>query len=217
MIRVSLKNMKLLEVIDEETSQICCGGWQEWYGAWWKRQSGCGPTVAATIISYIARRQAGGSADAAPVTRSDFCALMDDVWQFVTPGVMGIPSTEALIKGAAAYIRERALDIRLEALDIPKSRQQRPEFTQLLDFLARALKQDAPVAFLSLDKGDAAPLDTWHWVALLSLDYELDGSAAVIGVADEGRFFTADLKRWYDTTAIGGGFVRFIPNENSPE
>jgi hypothetical protein len=212
MIRASLENIKLLEIIDEATSETYCGGWQEWYGAWWKRMSGCGPTVSSTILSYINRRDSGSN-NGCPMSRAEFCAFMDDVWQFVTPGVMGIPSTEALMKGAAAYIRERRLNIRLEELDIPKSKLQRPEFTELLAFLAQALEQDAPVAFLSLDKGKEDVLDSWHWVTLLTLEYEPDGSAAMIGIADEGKYLTADLKRWYDTTSIGGGFVRFVRDE----
>jgi hypothetical protein len=211
MVRASLKNIKLLEIIDEATSQTYFGGWQEWYGAWWKRMSGCGPTVASTILSYM-KRSGCGDNDGCPVPRSEFCAFMDDVWQFVTPGVMGIPSTEALMKGAASYIRERRLDIRLEELDIPKNKLQRPGFQKLLDYLAWALNNDSPVAFLSLDKGQEDALDSWHWVTLLTLEYEPDGSAAVIGVADEGKYFTADLKKWYDTTSMGGGFVRFVPN-----
>jgi hypothetical protein len=210
MIRAALQNIKLLEIIDEATSETFIGGWQEWYGVWHRRMSGCGPTVSSTILNYISRRRSAAEDDGSPMPRSEFVALMDDVWQFVTPGMMGIPSTEALIKGAAAYIRDRALDIRLEELDIPKNKRQRPEFGQLLTFLQEALESDAPVAFLSLDKGEEAVLDSWHWVTLFSLEYEPDGGMAMIGIADEGKQLCADLKKWYDTTPLGGGFVRFM-------
>lgn len=214
MIHASLQNIKLLEIIDEATSETFMGGWQEWYGVWHRRMSGCGPTVASTIVSYITRRRAGTEDDGRPMPRADFIELMNDVWQFVTPGMMGIPSTVALIKGAAMYIRERNLDIRLEELDIPKNKKLRPALPQLIEFLKQALEQDAPVAFLSLDKGEETALDSWHWVSLLSLECEPDGSHAVVGIADEGKYFTADLKKWYDTTPRGGGFVRFVPSIN---
>jgi hypothetical protein len=210
MIQASLQNIKLLEVIDEATAETYIGGWQEWYGAWWKRMSGCGPTVVSTIIGYLKRRH--GEGDCCPLPRLEFKALMDDVWQFVTPGVMGIPSAEALMKGASAYIRDRRMNIRLEELNIPKNKSQRPALAVLVEFLATALQTDAPVAFLSLDKGAEDVLDSWHWVTLLSLEYEPDGSAAFAGIADEGKHFTADLKKWYETTPLGGGFVRFMPD-----
>jgi hypothetical protein len=49
-------------------------------------------------------------------------------------------------------------------------------------------------------------------VTLLSLTYSPDGSFAQAGVADEGDFFPVDLRKWYDTTPLGGGFVRFVRN-----
>jgi hypothetical protein len=66
------------------------------------------------------------------------------------------------------------------------------------------------VAFLSLDKGEEELLDSWHWVTMLSLQYEEDGSAAFADVADEGKLLHVDLKKWFDTTGLGGGFVRFV-------
>ncbi len=58
------------------------------------------------------------------------------------------------------------------------------------------------MAFLSLDKGAEEKLDSWHWVTVLTLSYEPDGSFAEAGVADEGKFFEADLRKWYDTTSL---------------
>ena len=208
MIEVSIKNIKLFEVIDEAYEETFCGGWQEWYGVWWKRLSGCGPTTVSNIVSYISR--AGSSAaDTPQMMKAEFVALMDDVWKYVTPSVRGIPSPAALIKGTAGYIAARSLELVTEELNIPRNRLLRPELKKLLDFIAQSLENDIPVAFLSLDKGEEVLLDSWHWVTLLTLRYEEDGSAAFAEVADEGKLLYVDLKRWYDTTGLGGGFVRF--------
>jgi uncharacterized protein YciU (UPF0263 family) len=61
-----------------------------------------------------------------------------------------------------------------------------------------------------LEKGEEDLLDTWHWVTVLTLQFEEDGSAAFADVADEGKLLHVDLKKWFDTTKIGGGFVRFV-------
>ena len=209
MIHVSIKNMKLFEVLDEN-AEVYYGGWQEWYGAWWKRMSGCGPTTVSSIISYINRSRTGAENEPAPFSKCDFQDLMEDVWEFVTPGMQGIPSTAALKKGVSAYIASKRLDLLPEELDIPKKKIYRPEFKNLLAFLAESLDNDLPVAFLSLDKGEEELLDTWHWVTVLALQYEEDGSKAFADVADEGKLLHVDLKKWFDTTKIGGGFVRFV-------
>ncbi|NLA86411.1 MAG: hypothetical protein GX847_03840 [Clostridiales bacterium] len=209
MTEVSIKNIKLFEVLDEN-AQIYYGGWQEWYGAWWKRMSGCGPTVVSNIMSYISRSRAGTENESAPLSKSGFLELMEDVWQYVTPGMQGIPSTAALKKGVLAYIASKQLDILPEELDIPKKQIYRPAFSDLLAFIGDSLRNDAPVAFLSLDKGDEPLLDTWHWVTILALQYAEDGSVAFADVADEGKLLHVDLKKWFDTTKLGGGFVRFV-------
>jgi hypothetical protein len=210
----SIKNMKLFEVLDEN-AEVYYGGWQEWYGAWWKRMSGCGPTTVANIMSYLSRCNTCSDIELALLSKCDFQELMEDVWKYVTPGMQGIPSTAALIKGVLAYIESKELDIVPEEMDIPKKKQYRPDFRELLGFIGESLTNDMPVAFLSLDKGEEKLLDTWHWVTVLSLQYEEDGSAAFADVADEGKLLHVDLKKWFDTTKIGGGFVRFVKRQLS--
>lgn len=210
MVNISIKNIKLFEVLDEAASKIYCGGWQKWYGAWWKRLSGCGPTTVSNIMSYLSRSRSAPEALYLPLPISNFRELMDDVWKYVTPGMHGIPTTAALKKGASAYIAAKKLDISLESVDIPKKKELRPDFLMLIDFLSVSILNDAPVAFLSLDKGGEPLLDSWHWVTLLSLAYEPDGSAAFAEIADEGQLLRVDLKKWFDTTGLGGGFVRFV-------
>ncbi len=210
MIKKSIKNIKLFEVIDEQAAETFYGGWQDWYGVWWKRLSGCGPTTVSNIVSYINRSCQAADIACTPMPKRDFQELMEDVWNYVTPGMQGIPTTAALIKGAAAYISSKNLDIALEELDIPKKKPLRPELPKLLAFIGESVAGDTPVAFLSLDKGDEPLLDSWHWVTLLALEYEEDGSAAFADIADEGKLLHVDLRKWFYSTGIGGGFVRFV-------
>ncbi len=208
---VSVKNLKRFEIIDE-SGVLFCGGWQEWYKTIWKRYTGCGPTVITGIIHYL-RRTDNIPDQCLPSPKCEFEALMDEVWRFVTPTVRGLPSAAALTKGARVYLDVNNLPYTLEELDIPKNKRLRPEFSEVVTFIAKALAADTPVAFLSLDKGEEERLDSWHWVTILTLDYEADGSRAEAGVADEGRFFEVDLRKWYDTTPLGGGFVRFTKSD----
>lgn len=207
--RAQLSCPHLLEIIDEATSERFLGGHQEWYGDWWKRTAGCGPTVVTTILAYITRRREEGGC--APMTRGAFLALMEEMWEYVTPGAGGIPSTEMLMAGARKYIDAKALPLCLEALDIPHRKEERPGMEEMAAFLAEALENDSPVAFLCLDTGLETRLDDWHWVTLVALEYGPEGVCAE--VTDEGRRFAVDLELWRQTTRRGGGFVRFMPEE----
>jgi hypothetical protein len=208
MTKAAIQDISLMEVVDQTASEKYCGGWQEWYGAWWRRMSGCGPTVVSNIICYLNRRHMN-TEGLSPVTKTDFTELMEEVWHYVTPTIRGIPTTAALRTGIEKYIMEKGLNITLEEADIPKNKHLRPDFRMLLSFLADALSDDMPVAFLSLNKGTEPKLDDWHWVTLLSVEYEEDGSAARAEIADEGQLFQVDLRNWYNTTTLGGGFVAF--------
>ena len=52
-------------------------------------------------------------------------------------------------------------------------------------------------------------LDSWHWVTIISLEYVLDGSIAILSILDGGTIKKVDLAQWFNTTALGGGFVSF--------
>ncbi|MDR2357186.1 MAG: hypothetical protein LBD92_03745 [Oscillospiraceae bacterium] len=210
LIRQALKDYSLLEVEDELTRETYCGCRQEWFATSWKRASGCGPSVVSTIMNYISRSR---EKDGPPgrVTKDAMRRLMDDVWTFVTPTLRGIPSTKILRDGIDRYVSHNALGLSADELVIPRRRELRPPLRDVVSFLKTALEWDIPVAFLSLDNGEEKVLDTWHWVVLVSLAYEPGADAVNVEVIDECRMFEANLRKWYETTAVGGGFVRLRP------
>ncbi|MDR1588589.1 MAG: hypothetical protein LBS51_00130 [Oscillospiraceae bacterium] len=214
LIRRAVNDFSLLEIEDELTREVYYGCRQEWYATSWKRLSGCGPSVVSTIMNYILRSR---GTDAVPAgaswraTKNEMKRLMDDVWMFVTPTMRGIPNTKILRDGIDRYVSHHALGLDADELIIPKLRELRPPLGDVVTFLETALEWDIPVAFLSLDNGEEKALDTWHWVALVSVTRDTDADSARIEVLDECRLFEADLRKWYETTAVGGGFVRLRP------
>jgi hypothetical protein len=207
--KITLHNLNLIQIAEEDSRDPYYGGLQQWYSTRWKRLSGCGPTVVTGIVNYLSRARDEDDPGDAPVPKKTFQKLMEDVWKFVTPTVRGIPSTDILRRGALQYIKARDLRIRLDFLDVDEAIDSRPALDRLLAFLRDALENDAPVAFLNLHSGSEEALDSWHWVTVISLEYEPDESAASIEFVDEGRIIKINLKSWYLTTALGGGFVGF--------
>ena len=207
--RLTLKHRDKVFRIEESPGKWIDGYKQEWYPAELQRTSGCGPTAACAIMSYMMYRMTGEKLSF-PANRSDCLAAMEEAWSYVTPGDEGIPSAGMLCEGFLDYAQARGLDVSAHALDIPQDVSLRPAFTEVLEFITRALASDAPVAFLNLCNGDVRDLDRWHWVTIVSVEYG-EGSA-VACIMDEGRLLDVDLKLWCDTTVRGGGFAYFSPN-----
>lgn len=209
MITTSIQNPGLFKINDEITQEIHYGCNQEWYRKKWQRLSGCGPTAVTNIIYYLNRTRFGSESDHSTLTKSNCLILMEEIWRYVTPTLRGIPSTKMLYDDVLDYANAKALNIQLKMFDIPDRRYSRPEMQLLLTFLDEALSNNAPVAFLNLNNGDEKKLDSWHWVTIISLDYEEDAGAAFANILDEGVIKRIDLAQWFQTTTLGGGFVSF--------
>ena len=205
---VHLKNPNLFEILDEQNGRVYYGFDQEWYASEWQRRSGCGPTVVSTIFYYIGRSRAIPGICSA-LSRGQSPAFLEKTWRHVTPTIHGIPSADLLCKGIRSYSEAEHLGIETERLDIPASRRKRPAFPRLLSFLSSSLSEDLPAAFLNLHNGEERQLDSWHWVTAVSMDYEENGGAAFLEILDEGAKKRIDLRQWFQTTMLGGGFVRF--------
>jgi hypothetical protein len=184
-----------------------CGFCQEWYPTAPQRIAGCGPTVACMIMTYILYKAFHISS---PVSQGQSACLaaMEEAWRHVTPGDEGIPTTRMFCEGFLEYAKAKELDVDARSLDVPQEMAFRPSFTEILRFLSEALASDAPVAFLNLCNGDVHNLDRWHWVTILSIEY--DEREAYVRIMDEGRLMDVDLRLWYDTTVRGGGFACFL-------
>ncbi|MFT9056606.1 MAG: hypothetical protein ABF449_08265 [Ethanoligenens sp.] len=207
MIVQSIKHLDALKIQDDTTGTVYYGCNQEWYGTKWQRRSGCGPTTSTTILQYLyATRK-----NMVPTLQTKKLCLqcMEDVWQYVTPGPQGISSTQKLCKGLDAYAAAKSIRFQTDVLDIPRCRTKRPALSSVLSFIETALSKDVPVAFLNLHNGKEPALDAWHWVTIVSLEYESAGRTAFTGILDEGLRKNIDFAVWLRTTALGGGLVSF--------
>lgn len=209
MITRSIQNPARFEILDEVSQNVCLGGNQEWYKTQWQRLSGCGPTTATNILYYLACKHGCRTSGESPITRNDYLALMEQIWEYVTPTIRGIPSAKLLGKGVDHYIKAKGLDIVTELLHIPRSGLLRPPLRQVLAFVDEALRNDTPVAFLNLNNGEEKKLDSWHWVTVISLEYEEEGNTAFMEILDNGVLKKIDFALWFRSTKLGGGFVRF--------
>ena len=184
------------------------GSDQMWYSDDWQQKAGCAPTCAALLVSYLAQTRPA----CAPLYPSgswekrDVTALMEELWQHVTPGKHGVYTARHYAKGFRAFGESKGLALPTRELDIPRLHVARPTVDQCAAFLRSALVQDAPIAWFNRDHGEVEDLDEWHWVTIVALEERGDG-ALLCTYLDSGRELTADFRLWFQTTKQGGGLV----------
>lgn len=203
----SIASPELLKITEDD--QVFWGADQAWYATKWQQNAGCGPTNCAHLMYYLACTRDGCSPlcpEKRP-TRGGFRALMDSVWHYVTPGKMGVHTTDLFTDGAMRYATERGVPLSAKSLEIPASRKARPGTDAVHAFLDAAFANDLPVAFLNLSRGALRNLEGWHWVTLIALK---DGKAHVV---DQGNSYWIDLDLWLKTSRMGGGFVILEPGD----
>lgn len=204
----SIKDKNIFKIEDVETKMIYYGSNQEWYTKKWQRLSGCGPSAVANVIYYMNRTR-NNKAGIAALTKNECLELMNEIWEYVTPSLGGVSSTTMLCKGANKYMKARELKMHLNTIDIPKKMTERPDPDKVITFISDALQKDSPVAFLNLERGTIHILDSWHWVTIVSLEYDKEINTALVEILDCGELKRIDLLQWLQTTKLGGGFVSF--------
>ncbi len=166
---------------------------QEWFTLPWKRMAGCGPTVAAMQAAYLRGER---------LDRREALCAMEVAWRFVTPGMMGLNTTERYLVGMEKMLAHLRQTARFQALDIPGAHDARPGAAQMADFIREGLERDCPVAFLNLHAADLPNLEDWHWICVVAMEGD-----AIATCYDNGNLLTLPLEEWRSRTHRGGGFV----------
>lgn len=199
-----LKHPEYLTIVDER-GMLYHGADQQWFPLVWQRKAGCGPTTASNLVLYN-RHQAS------PIGKTDMVRLMENMWNHITPGIMGVHLVSIFTKGLDEHLAEQSLAYSIASLQVAKDRFSRASFEDITAFIEQALRSDQPVAFLNLSAGEVKNLDSWHWVTIVGLE-QRDGEV-FIHVYDGGTQWVIDLKLWYETTTRSGGFVCLQRTEN---
>ena len=170
------------------------GGSQDWYEDIWHKKSGCGPVAASNIIWYIKRKLG---------TMPDYLKLMREMFDFVTPTLRGVDTSDIFVNGILGYAGENNLKTTPHVLDVPKKKRDRPDADALKEFIINALNTDSPVAFLNLSNGTVSDLENWHWVTIIAFDPD----QMIVEISDHGKILTINISQWLETSMLGGSFV----------
>ena len=123
---------------------------------------------------------------------------------------MGTHLVSQFSKGLTSFFAERELNLNVDTLALSKSRNTRPSFETVIQFLENSLGSDQPVAFLNLHSGAVTNLDSWHWVTIVGFSQSHADAPVFIDVYDGGQVWKVDLSLWYETTTRSGGFASIV-------
>jgi hypothetical protein len=198
--------------IKTKDGKIEYGANQNWYKSEWQRKSGCGPSSAANLFAYISSQnpKAKDLCDLRPpYEQASFLEHMENLWSCVTPTAKGTNSTSLFIEGSKKYAASRGVEINGHSLNV-RSRLdcKRPTAEEFIDFIREGLENNCPVAFLNLSNGRVDNLYNWHWVTLVEL-WEDENGTVYATASDEGVKRDFDIRLWVETTLLGGGLVYF--------
>lgn len=215
---ISLSRLELFNIIDEQSSKASFGGDQAWYSTEWNRRAGCGPTTAANTLAYLAFTRLGLRAlyGFDTLSRSNFALHMEEVYQFVTPGTMGLNRTEMYTEGVLrfAYSRGIALTPHVFGVTCNMTRDRAP-VAALAEFVKAGFAADCPIGFLNLTKGRVKNLQSWHWITIIGA--QLNGNSITADASDEGQHRHFDLGLWYISTRLPGGLAYFTWDNTKEE
>lgn len=184
------------------------GADQEWFGAFWKKQAGCGPTVASNLMLY--QHRAGRLS--LPVEVKDvptYVELMEAVWCHVTPNMRGVSTLSHFCSGVHGYLRSIGQMLSCNTLEVPRPMKHRPDVPKLAAFLEEALQADSPVAFLIRSDGAVENLEAWHWITIVSFAHDAEAGSLTAEVYNNSKPSRVDLVKWLCAPGFGGGFVYF--------
>lgn len=202
---MEIKNPQWLQL--DGDNQKLYGYNQEWYGTSFQRTRGCGPTAATMLLLYVNARE-GQPLAYQGSTISTITTVLEDVWTFITPNwLLGLHRTEIFCKGMKKLLGHYSLNWQCRELSISPFKYKRPSLLQVIKFLEEGIMSDCPIAFLNLHKGRGARLDSWHWIVLISLNYDKNQQCYLATCYDGGQIVTFDVALWLETTKLGGGFV----------
>ena len=199
-------NYDYLIISDTKNGEKYYGGNQEWYSTFIKRLAGCGPTTASTITMYELRNNKNRD----EYTKEEFLELMNELWEYITPGSHGVNKIEMYEQGYDRFVKEKGLkSSKSNVMNILAKSEQRPSNLEVFKFINEALENNHPVAFLNLDNGKEKNLDEWHWVTLVGIKYDEENGILEATITDEEKLHDINLGLWLETTNKDGGFIYY--------
>lgn len=197
----NISSVEKLQVLDQ-SGNLSYGAQQAFFSSFWKRQSGCGPTAGANLVLYEKRKDLR---DENSVDIKKVRQLMNRMWKYITPRMMGVHVASIFTQGIEDYLKDHHLKFKVKELIIAKAIEKRVSLEEVQTFITQALQKNHLVAFLNRHNGLELNLDRWHWVVITAIQF--DENQCRVEILDQGKKIMIDLKVWLASTPDCGAFI----------
>jgi hypothetical protein len=173
------------------------GGDQQRFAHPMMRRGGCSTVCACHAAACLAAKDPDRRAlcpfPGLQVSEALFERFAEDMFVYVHPGFRGMPKTSLFEAAFSRYAASRGAPVCFDDLqgDAP--------YEAAARFVREHIDAGLTIQFLLLKHRHPEFADMeWHWFTLTGYEERNDGGMTVV-YADEGRRFTADLARLWDT------------------
>ncbi len=198
--------LELSCIMDDEKKHF--GGDQHWYKAKWHSVSGCGPTVAATILAHLAEYKESCRALYKynfPLQKEEFVRHMGEVREFVKPGINGLTSKTYFACEVKRFAESRGVNLKTDLVS------KKIDADKAYERVKHSIDKGLPLALLILKNPEPEIEEfTWHWMVVIGYKEE----KRQIVMTTWGKIFDLDFdKVWNQSGRYSSGLVCIIPEE----
>ncbi len=191
--------LELTCVYDNEKLHL--GGDQHWYKAKFHSLSGCGPTTAATILVYLAENFEccrNLYAYKFSAKKEDFIRHMDEVRDYVKPGINGLTSKTYFACELRRFAQTRDIQIKTKLIN------KNFNVDEAYEKIKVSIDKGFPLALLILRNPEPSLEElTWHWMVVIGYKDENK-----ILVSTWGKIYELSFKKvWNHTGKNSSGIV----------
>lgn len=183
------------------------GGLQKWLymenlkSKFWADRS-CGVTAAANALIHMGMYRKGlESIYRYPgLSRVEFTRFMVEIYEYVKPSIVGIPSLEKMSKGLKSFAKDKGVILDSKTLPMPK------DINSTINFIKEGLAIDSPVLMLTWNS-NIKNLQ-YHWVTITGLIKDTNHKNYVI-TSNWGDKEIFSLDRWLKEKNLHKGLIYF--------
>lgn len=183
------------------------GGFQRWFyrdnlrSKFWADRS-CGVIAAANALYHMARYKLGfeNLYRYSNAARAFFIRFADELYDYIKPTIIGVPSLKKLNKGVERFAKTRDIDIESEVLSMPK------DMETTVSFIKEGLNQNSPVLMLTWNSNIKNL--RYHWVTITGY-YQTNEEKNYIITSNWGRKEIFSLEDWLNDGSYYRGLIYF--------
>jgi len=228
------------------------GGNQQWLPKKQLSGAACGPTTAANIFSYLiqtrpelaeaykAHIRKAELPDEELETMEGFMTLLNQILKYIRFNPLElVTAADSFEIGAKRFARSMDVSLRTKRLKIPIGKEKRPTAEKICSFIADAIDNSTPVAFLNLapgafanpkgkpvkdvaievkikatllkEKEEDVKFYPWYWATVIGIEEKNAEEKLCLKILDNNSIYWADLTLWLADKKNSGSFIRLIP------